>query len=141
QALAVGGLLIGELLAERPVLVEQGHADRAIGIHHLLGVDHFDLVGIDIEPKLGCCDFLAGIDNPLQRREIPLRALKQQPFTRHGATFSCFARRWNRSWNTGKISLRSQTLRIDSGAPARRRRSYSVHSEESGISKVRPASW
>ena len=65
QALAVGSLLIGEMLAERPVLVEQGHADRGIGVQHLFGGDHLDLVGVDIEPEFVFRDPLAGIMNPL----------------------------------------------------------------------------
>ena len=51
QALAVERLVMGEMLAERPVLVEQRHADRGIGVEHLLGRDHLDLVRIDVEPQ------------------------------------------------------------------------------------------
>ena len=53
QALAIERLVMGEMLAERPVLVEQRHADRGIGVQHLLGGDDLDLVGIDVEPELG----------------------------------------------------------------------------------------
>ena len=49
---AIHRLVAGEVLAERPVLVEQRHADRGIGIQHLLGADHLDLVGIDVEAEL-----------------------------------------------------------------------------------------
>ena len=126
ESLAVGGLLMGEMLAERPVLVEQRHADRGIGVQHLLGGDDLDLVGIDVEPEFGQRDLLAGIMDTLQGPEIPIRSLEQPPggfgLVGHGAVFSCFPRRWNRSWNTGKISLRSLTLRIDSGAPSARKR-------------------
>ena len=36
KALAVHALLAGEMLAERPVLVHQRHADRRVGVEHLL---------------------------------------------------------------------------------------------------------
>ena len=85
---------MGEVLAERPVLVEQRHADRRIGVQHLLGGDDLDLVGIDIEPQLGSRNFLAGIVDTLQGREIPVRPLKQPlDCLGHDATFSCFPRR------------------------------------------------
>ncbi|MHC2468614.1 hypothetical protein ACVIHD_007626 [Bradyrhizobium embrapense] len=77
QTLAIGRFLEGELLAERPVLVEQRHADRGIGVEHLLGGDHLDLVGIDVEPEFLARDLFAGIVNPLQRLEIPVGALEQ----------------------------------------------------------------
>ncbi len=52
HAALVVGLVAGEALAERPVPVHQRHADRGVGIEHLLGGDHLDLVGIDVEAKL-----------------------------------------------------------------------------------------
>jgi hypothetical protein len=45
-------LLAHEALAERPVLVHQRHADRAVGIQHLFGRDDLDLVRIEIEPEV-----------------------------------------------------------------------------------------
>ena len=94
QALAIERLVMGEMLAERPVLVEQRHADRGIGVQHLLGGDDLDLVGIDVEPEFGSRDLLAGIVDALQRREIPVRALEQALGRRgHGAAFSCLRRR------------------------------------------------
>ncbi|MHC2561830.1 hypothetical protein ACVIVD_003824 [Bradyrhizobium liaoningense] len=111
-----------EVLAERPVLVEQGHADRGIGVQHLLGRDDLDLVRIDVEPEILQRHLFAGIGDALQGVEIPIGAFEQS--FRHGAVFSwAVSRRWNKSWNTGKISLRSETLRIESGAPLLRRRS------------------
>src|SRR6185312_9112743 len=103
-------------------LVEQRHADRRIGVQHLLGGNDLDLVRIDIEAQFVPCYLLAGVADPLQRMKIPIGALKQQLVRgAHGAALSCGPRRWKRSWNTGKISLRSLTLRIDSGAPLARR--------------------
>ena len=66
QALAIKRLLIGELLAERPMLVEQRHASGGVGIQHLLGGDDLDLVGIDVEPEFGSRNLLAGIVDALQ---------------------------------------------------------------------------
>ena len=98
QPLAVGCLLKGKVLAERPMLVEQRHADRRIGVQHLLGGDDLDLVGIDIEPQLVPRNLLAGVVDPLQRPEVPIGALKQQLVGRgHDAVLSCWLRRWNRS--------------------------------------------
>src|SRR3954451_4868772 len=104
------------------MLVEQRHADRRIGIQHLCGVDDLDLVRIDGEPEIYRRHLLGGIRDALQGVKIPIGAFEQA--FRHGAAFSwAVSRRWNRSWNTGKISLRSLTLRIESGAPLLRRRS------------------
>ena len=84
-----------EMLAERPVLVEQRHADRGIGIQHLLGGDDLDLVGIDVEPEFGSarsprrrrgCAAASGNPNPLPRTGA-------RRSSRHGAAFSCFPRR------------------------------------------------
>src|SRR5262245_35195258 len=133
-------LVMGEMLAEGPVLVEQRHADRGIGIEHLLGGDDLDLVGIDVEPKLAERNLLAGVVHPLQDGEIPV-GTAVEPFARgHDAARSFPRRRWNSSWNTGKISLRSLTLRMERCAPPARRRSYSVHNAESGIAPDWPAS-
>ncbi len=96
QSPAVGRFVKREMLAERPVLVEQRHPDRGVGVKHLLGGNHLDLVGIDVEPELGQRDVLAGMVDALQRQEIPVRSLKQSSGC-HGATFSCFPRRWKRS--------------------------------------------
>ena len=91
-ALAVGGFLKRKMLAERPVFVEQRHADRGIGVQHLLGGDDLDLVGIDVEPEFGARDLLAGVVDALQGRKIPIGSL-EQAFGCHGAVFSCFPRR------------------------------------------------
>ena len=72
QALAVECLVMGEMLAERPVLVEQRHSDRRIDIEHLLGGDDLDLVGIDVQAEFVDGDLLAGIVDALQRGEIPV---------------------------------------------------------------------
>ena len=51
---ATGIVLLGlhKLLAERPVVVVQRHADRGVGVHHLFRGDDLDLVGIGIKPEL-----------------------------------------------------------------------------------------
>ncbi|MGY4497449.1 hypothetical protein ACVWYH_001376 [Bradyrhizobium sp. GM24.11] len=86
QALAVGRLVIRKMLAERPVLVKQRHADGGIGIQHLLGGDDLDLVRVDVEAKILQRHFLAGIGDALQGVEIPIGAFEQA--FRHGAAFS-----------------------------------------------------
>ena len=45
-ALAVQLLLADEVLAERPMLIHQRHADRRIGVQHLLGGNDIDLIWI-----------------------------------------------------------------------------------------------
>ncbi|MNN13826.1 hypothetical protein D3C81_1268710 [compost metagenome] len=49
--LAAGVGLFGaeEVLAIGPVVITQRHTDRGVGVHHLFGGDHFDLVGVRIE--------------------------------------------------------------------------------------------
>ncbi len=88
------GLMMCEMLAERPMLVEQRHAGRGICIQHLLGGDDLDLVRVDIEPQFRSGNLLAGIVDTLQLREVPVRSLKQVSGCRgHGAAFSCLRRR------------------------------------------------
>ena len=94
ESLAVERLVVGKMLAERPMLVEQRHADRGIGIQHLLRGDDLDLVGIDVEPQFRSRNLLAGVVDALQRREIPVRSFEQSFGCRgHGAAFSCLRRR------------------------------------------------
>ncbi|MNO80347.1 hypothetical protein D3C76_715540 [compost metagenome] len=38
-----------EVFAVRPVVIAEGHAYGGVGIHHLLGGDHLDLVGIGVQ--------------------------------------------------------------------------------------------
>ena len=76
QALAIERFLLGEMFAERPVLVIQRHADRGVGVEHLLGGDDLDLVRIDVEAEFGERDILAGVVDALQRREIPVGAFE-----------------------------------------------------------------
>jgi hypothetical protein len=77
QAPAIERLLMREMLAERPVLVEQRHADRRIGVEHLLRGDDLDLVGIDVEPEFLQRDTLTGVVDPLQHGKIPVRTFEQ----------------------------------------------------------------
>jgi hypothetical protein len=50
NAFAIERLTMCEMLAERPMLVEQRHAGRGICIQRLLSGDDLDLVGVDLEP-------------------------------------------------------------------------------------------
>ncbi len=68
---AVERLVMREVLAERPVLVEQRHAGRGIGIQHLLRGDHLDLVRVGVEPEFGSRNLLARIVDTLQLRRSP----------------------------------------------------------------------
>src|SRR5690606_1587494 len=45
----VGLFRAQEVFAIGPVLVADRHADRGVGVHHLLGGDDFDLVGIGVQ--------------------------------------------------------------------------------------------
>ena len=49
---AAAVVLLGgdELLAVGPVAVDHRHAHRGIGVHHLLGRDDLELVGVGVEP-------------------------------------------------------------------------------------------
>src|SRR5262245_55829749 len=140
EAFAIERLVMGEMLAEGPMLVEQGHSDRGIGIEHLLCGDDLDLVGIDVEPEFAERNLLAGVVHALQDGEIPIGAAVEPSGRGHDAARSFPRRRWNSSWNTGKISPRLLTLRMERCAPPVRRRSYSVHSAESGIAPDWPSS-
>ena len=64
------------MLAERPVVVGDGHADRGVGIHHLFGRDDFQLVRIGVEAELlrHAADFLVDL---LDQFERPFRLLGQ----------------------------------------------------------------
>src|SRR5262245_49293162 len=107
-----------EVLAVRPMLVEQRQAAGGIGIQHLLRRDDLDLVGIDAQPEFGSRNLIARIVDALQRVKAPIRSFEQASRGRsHGTAFTCLGRRWKRSRKTGNISERLMTLRIDSGAP------------------------
>ena len=38
-----------KMLAVGPVVIAQRHADRSVGIHHLLGGDDLDLIGVGVQ--------------------------------------------------------------------------------------------
>src|SRR5260370_42330035 len=107
-----------EVLAERPMLVEQRHAGRGIGIEHLLRGDHLDLVRIGVEPEFGSRNLLARIVDALQAREIPVGRLAKQSVRGVGHRVQTLSpsRRRKSSRNTGKISDLWETLRMESGA-------------------------
>jgi hypothetical protein len=52
-AATVGFFGAEEVFAIGPMVITQGHTDRGIGVHHLLGGDHFDLVWIRIQRVAG----------------------------------------------------------------------------------------
>ncbi len=96
-AVAVHGLFAREQLAERPMVVHQRHAERGIGVQHLLGRDHLDLVGIDVELEIVQRDLLDRLVGAVERGEIPFRFGEE--IAAHAA--SVFL---NSSRNTGKMS-------------------------------------
>ncbi len=51
-AAAITLLRAQEMLAERPVVIRHRHADRRIGVHHLLGGNDFQLVRIGVEAEV-----------------------------------------------------------------------------------------
>ena len=77
-ALAIHRFIAREMLAEAPVTIEERHARRGIRIQHLLGRDHFDLIGIGIEPHLVHADLAARFVHALDQIEIPIGTFKQQ---------------------------------------------------------------
>src|SRR5258708_38197274 len=77
NAFAIERLMMCEMLAERPMLVEQQHAGRGICIQHLLCGDDLDLVGVDLEPQFRSRNLLAGIVDTLQLLDLPVRSLTQ----------------------------------------------------------------
>ena len=137
HAALVVGLVAREALAERPVPVHQRHADRGIGVEHLLGRDDLDLVGIDVEPDLAQRDLAHRVVDLVDQLEAPLRPVEQGPHVAF-ALGELLARWWptancllqaaapsaeNSSWNTGKMSSGDATRRM---AKFRRRRATSV---------------
>ena len=77
-ALAIVALVVREALAERPVPVHDRHADRGIGVEHLLGRDHLDLVAVDVEAHLAEADLGDGVVGVAQQIEVPLRPGEQR---------------------------------------------------------------
>ena len=77
-ALAVVQFVMEEVLAEGPVAIHQRHADRGIGVEHLLGGDHLHLHRIDVEPQLLLRHRLDDVVGMRQGSEIPVRAGEQQ---------------------------------------------------------------
>ena len=90
-------LVLGEVLAERPVLVEQRHAGRGIGVEHLLGGDDLDLVGDRCRGRARLCAISAHrVVDALERVEVPVRA-----FDRAVRRASCWPpRSWRRAAGT-----------------------------------------
>ena len=78
-ALAVEGLVAHELLAERPMPVEQRHAGRGIGVEHLLRGYDLDARLVYVEPKLAMADRLDAIVNLGEGVEVPIGTLEQKP--------------------------------------------------------------
>src|SRR6185437_1678678 len=99
-------LVAREMLAKRPVLVEQRHPDRGVGVQHLLGADDLDLIGIDVEPELLERDALHCLVGALDGAELPVGTLVEQSIGSGGdahvasaPAFSVFLA--NSSRNTG----------------------------------------
>jgi hypothetical protein len=64
-----------KMLAEGPVVIGHRHADRGVGVHHLLGGDDLELVGVGVEAELPghAADFLVRL---LDQVEGPLRLFR-----------------------------------------------------------------
>nr|GEU28494.1 hypothetical protein [Tanacetum cinerariifolium] len=64
------------MLAERPVVIRDRHADRRVGVHHLLGRDDLELVGVGVESEVfgHAADFAVDL---LDQFEGPFRLLGQ----------------------------------------------------------------
>ena len=78
SALAVEHLVVGKAFAERPVAIHDRHADRGVGIEHLLGRDDLDLIAIDVEAHLAETDLGNGVVRFIDQVEIPLRAIEER---------------------------------------------------------------
>ena len=116
--------------------VHQRHADRGVGIEHLLGGDDLDLVGIDVEAELAQRDLAHRVVDLLDQLESPLRPVEQgahvalalgELLARVVANWNCLPQAAalsaeNSSWNTGKMSSGDATRRM---AKFRRRRATS----------------
>ena len=63
-----------KLLAKAPVVIVHRHADRRIGVHHLLGGDDFQLVGVDVQPIFAHGDVVNGPVVGFDQLESPFRA-------------------------------------------------------------------
>src|SRR6516225_317272 len=74
QAAAVKRLMKGKTLTEAPMTVHQRQADRGVGVEHLLGSDHLDLDGIDVEAEVIQRDPLNRIIDLAQCGKIPVWA-------------------------------------------------------------------
>ncbi len=48
----VAALDVDEVLAERPVVIADGHPDGGVGVHHLIRADDLDLVGVGVQAEL-----------------------------------------------------------------------------------------
>ena len=68
---AVEPFLAREQLAERPVVIHQRHAQRRIGVEHLLGRDDLDLIGIDVELQFVDRDVLDRLEDAIERLKAP----------------------------------------------------------------------
>ena len=79
---AVERFVTHETLAIRPMGVHQRHADRAIGVEHLLGRYDLDLVRKDVEAELVASDPLDRRVDALHCSEVPFGAVEQEAAAR-----------------------------------------------------------
>ena len=77
-ALAVKDLVAHEAFAVGPMRVHEWHADRGIGVEHLLGRNDLDLIGKDVEPELLLGDDLDRLVNAPHRCEVPVGAVEEE---------------------------------------------------------------
>src|SRR6516165_1069658 len=74
QAAAIKRLMKGEALTEAPMTVHQRQPNRGVSVEHLLGSDHLDLNGINVEAQVIQRDPLDCIIDLTQCGEIPVWA-------------------------------------------------------------------
>ena len=72
-----------EKFSERPMAVHQRHAERGIGIEHLLGRDDLDLAGIDVELEVFDRDLLDFAVDAVERGKIPFLFGEERRATHH----------------------------------------------------------
>ena len=102
--LAVERLVACEMLAEGPVLVEEGHPGRGVCIEHLFSGDHLDLSAVGVEADLVYGDALHGIMDAREGREIPFGTRVEQLRVAYG-------RRHQRTMAGTASALRSKSSR------------------------------
>lgn len=118
HAAAVELLVADEFLAVRPVRIADGQTGRRVGVQHLFRGDYLDLVRVGVQSVFGG-DLGDRVVIGLDQFEGPFGTLGDGPGAAGGLRFHERSHDGihavsflNRSWNTGKISPRSQMRRM-----------------------------